>query len=82
MLTVSASSLPTAFAKKPATTSATVGLLSLLLQTCTLSILTKMMKLQHEKKPVLNLKNREKERERLGFEQTFTKFIEIFVLQK
>ena len=64
VLTVSAPSLPTAFAKKPATTSATVGLLSLLLQTCTLSILTKMMKLQHEKKPVLNLKNREKERER------------------
>ena len=63
MLTVSAPSLPTAFAKKPATTSPTVGLLSLLLKTYTLSILTKMMKLQHEKKPVLNLKNREKERE-------------------
>ena len=41
-------------------------------------ILTKRVKLQHEKKPVLNLKSIES----VGFEQTFTKFIEIFVLQK
>ena len=41
-------------------------------------ILTKQVKLQHEKKPVLNLKSIES----VGFEQTFTKFIEIFVSQK
>ena len=40
-------------------------------------ILTKRVKLQHEKKPVLNLKSIES----VGFEQTLTKFIEIFVSQ-
>ena len=41
-------------------------------------ILTKRVKLQHEKKPVSNLKSIES----VGFEQTFTKFTEIFVPQK
>ena len=41
-------------------------------------ILTKQVKLQHEKKLVSNLKSIES----VGFEQTFTKFIEVFVLQK
>ena len=41
-------------------------------------ILTKRVKLQHEKKPVSNLKCIDS----AGFEQTFTKFIEIFVLQE
>ena len=40
-------------------------------------ILTKRVKLQHEKKPVLNLKSIES----VGFEQTLTKFTEIFVSQ-
>ena len=41
------------------------------------SILTKRVKLQHEKKPVLNLLSMQSE----GFEQAFMKFIEIFVPQ-
>ena len=40
-------------------------------------ILTKRVKLEHEKKLVLNLKSIES----AGFEQTLTKFIEIFVSQ-
>ena len=40
-------------------------------------ILIKRVKLQQEKTPVLNLKSIES----VGFEQTFTKFIEIFVPQ-
>ena len=40
-------------------------------------ILTKRVKLQHEKKLVLNLKSIES----AGFEQILTKFIEIFVSQ-
>ena len=39
-------------------------------------ILTKRIKLQLEKKLVSNLKNMQN----IGFEQTLTKFIEIFVL--
>ena len=39
-------------------------------------ILTKRVKLQHEKKPVSNFKSMQF----VGFEQTSTKFIEIFVL--
>ena len=42
------------------------------------AILTKRVKLQHEKKPVSNLKSMQ----RVDFEQTFTKFIEIFVQQE
>ena len=42
------------------------------------TILSKWVKLQHEKKPVSNLKRIL----RVGFEGTFTKFIEIFVLQE
>ena len=42
------------------------------------AILTKRIKQQHEKKPVLNLLSMQS----LGFEQTFTKFIEIFVPQE
>ena len=42
------------------------------------AILTKRIKLQHEKKPVSSLKSIQ----RGGFEQTFTKVIEIFVLQE
>ena len=41
-------------------------------------ILTKWVKLKHEKKPVSNLKSIESVR----FEQTYTKFIEIFVPQE
>ena len=37
---------------------------------------TKLINLQHEKKPVLNLESMED----VGFEQTSTIFIEIFVL--
>ena len=39
------------------------------------AILTKQVKVQHEKKPVLNLKSMQL----VGFEQTYTTFIEIFV---
>ena len=39
--------------------------------------LTKRIRLQHEKKPVLNLKSVES----VGFEQTFPNFFEIFVPQ-
>ena len=39
-------------------------------------ILTKQIKLQLEKKLVLNLKSMQN----VDFEQTFTKFIEVFVL--
>ena len=38
-------------------------------------VLIKRVKLQHKKKPVLNLRSIES----VGFQQTFTKFIEIFV---
>ena len=38
------------------------------------AILTKLFKLQHEKKPVSNSKSMQK----VSFEQTFTKFVEIF----
>ena len=41
-------------------------------------ILTKQVKLQHEKKLVSNLESKES----ASFEQTFTKFIEIFASQK
>ena len=41
-------------------------------------ILTKQSKLQHAKKPVSNLKGIMS----VGFEQTFMKFIEIFILQE
>ena len=41
-------------------------------------ILTKRVKLQHEKKPALNLKSIDS----VGFEQIFMKFIEIFFPQK
>ena len=41
-------------------------------------ILTNRVTLQHENKPVLNLKSIES----VGFEQTFTRFIEIYVPQK
>ena len=41
-------------------------------------ILTKQVKLQHEKKPVLNLISMQS----VGFEQTFMKLIEISVPQK
>ena len=40
-------------------------------------ILIKLVKRQQQKTPVLNLKSIES----VGFEQTFTKFIEIFVPQ-
>ena len=40
--------------------------------------LTKRVKLQHKKKPVSNLKSVQS----LGSEQTFTKFIEIFILEE
>ena len=39
------------------------------------AILNKRAKVQHEKKPVSNLKSMQI----VGFEQTFMKFIEIFV---
>ena len=39
-----------------------------------IAILTKRVKMQHEKKPVSNLKSMRVS----GFEQTSTKFIEIF----
>ena len=42
------------------------------------TILTKRVKLQHEKKTLLNLLSIQS----VGFEQTFIKFIEIFVLQE
>ena len=42
------------------------------------AILTKHVKLQHEKKPVSNLLSMQS----VGLEQTFMKFIEIFVPQK
>ena len=42
------------------------------------TILTKQVKLQHEKKTLLNLLSIQS----VGFEQTFIKFIEIFVLQE
>ena len=38
------------------------------------AILTKQVKVQHEKKPVLNLKSMQI----VGFEQTYTKFVEAF----
>ena len=41
-------------------------------------ILTKWVKQQQEKKPVSNLLNMQS----VDFEQTFTNFIEIFVLQE
>ena len=41
-------------------------------------ILTEGNELQHEKKPALNLKSIDS----VGFHQTFTKFVEIFVPQK
>ena len=41
------------------------------------AILTKWVKLLHEKKPALNLLSMQS----VGFEQTFMKFIEIFVSQ-
>ena len=41
-------------------------------------VLAKHVKLWHEKKPVSNLKSIES----VGFEQTFTEFIEIFVAQE
>ena len=41
------------------------------------AILTKWLKLPHEKKPVLNLLSMQS----VGFEQKFMKFIEIFVPQ-
>ena len=42
------------------------------------AILTKRAKLQHEKKPVSNLISMQS----VGFERTFIKFTEIFVLQE
>ena len=42
------------------------------------AILTSQVKLQHEKKPVSNLKSVQS----VGFEQTYTEFIEIFVPQE
>ena len=42
------------------------------------TILTKWFKQQHEKKPVSNLLSMQS----VGFEQTFMKFIEIFVPQE
>ena len=42
------------------------------------AILTKQVKLKHEKKPVLNLLSMQS----VGFEQTFMEFIEIFILQE
>ena len=42
------------------------------------STLIKRVKLQHEMKPVLNLKSMQN----VCFEQTFTKFVEIFVPQE
>ena len=42
------------------------------------AILTKCVKLQHKKKPIFNLLSMES----VGVEQTFMKFIEIFVLQE
>ena len=42
------------------------------------AILTKWVKLQHEKKPLSNLLSMQS----VGIEQTFLKFIEIFVLQE
>ena len=42
------------------------------------AILTKWVKLQHEKKPVSNLLSTQS----VGFEQTFMKFTEIFVPRK
>ena len=41
-------------------------------------LLTKLIKQQHEKKHVLHLLSTQS----VGFEQTFMKFIEIFVLQE
>ena len=41
-------------------------------------LLTKWVTLQHEKKPTLNLKSMQS----ISFDQTFTKFIEIFVPQE
>ena len=41
-------------------------------------ILTKQVKLQHEKKAVANLKSMQS----VGFEQTFIEFIEKFILQE
>ena len=41
------------------------------------AILTKRVKLQHEKKPVSNLKSMQS----VGFEETFTIFTEIFIPQ-
>ena len=42
------------------------------------AILTKGVKLQHEKKPVSNLLSMQS----VGFEQTFMKFIKIFIPQE
>ena len=42
------------------------------------AMLTKRVQLQHEKKPVSNLLSMQS----VGFEQTFMKFIEIFIKQE
>ena len=42
------------------------------------AMLTKRVKLQHEKKPVSNLLSMQN----VGFEQRFMKFMEIFILQE
>ena len=42
------------------------------------TILTKWFKQQHEKKPVSNLLSMQS----VGFEQTFMKFIEVFISQE
>ena len=42
------------------------------------AMLTKRVQLQHEKKPVSNLLSMQS----VGFEQTFMKFIEIFIQQE
>ena len=47
----------------------------MLRQDANYTILTKRVKLQHEKKPLSNLLSIQS----VGFEQTFMKFIEIFV---
>ena len=47
----------------------------MLRQDANYTILTKRVKLQHEKKPLSNLLSIQS----VGFEQTFMKFIEIFI---
>ena len=47
----------------------------MLRQDANYTILTKWVKLQHEKKPLSNLLSIQS----VGFEQTFMKFIEIFI---